>query len=164
MGFCAEHAVVAEMLKAREAEIAVVVAIGAHGAILTLCGCFVALAGRRGGILARTSPVSPAPLAVPVFVTNESALTRRLELRVDDVVVLDTVVGRPLDVTARVLLDTVRLAPGKHRLVLMDHHRNQQFTTQLDARTGAMCIFISLMGPSHGFSRGQLHLHVRLAP
>jgi cytidine deaminase len=37
MGFCAEHAAVAEMLKARETEIVMVVAVG-EGAILSPCG------------------------------------------------------------------------------------------------------------------------------
>ena len=38
MGFCAEHAAVAEMLKARESEIAMVVAVAADGRILPPCG------------------------------------------------------------------------------------------------------------------------------
>lgn len=38
MGFCAEHAAVAEMLKARESEIAVVVAVTGASAILAPCG------------------------------------------------------------------------------------------------------------------------------
>lgn len=38
MGFCAEHAAVAEMLKARESEIAMVVAVVAGGSILPPCG------------------------------------------------------------------------------------------------------------------------------
>ena len=38
MGFCAEHAAVAEMLKARESEIALVVAVNAAGIIATPCG------------------------------------------------------------------------------------------------------------------------------
>ncbi len=36
MGFCAEHAAVAEMLKARESEIALVVAVTAEGVIPTM--------------------------------------------------------------------------------------------------------------------------------
>ena len=38
MGFCAEHAAVAEMLKARESEIAMVVAVVADGSVLPPCG------------------------------------------------------------------------------------------------------------------------------
>lgn len=38
MGFCAEHAAVAEMLKARESEIALVVAVNDRGRILAPCG------------------------------------------------------------------------------------------------------------------------------
>lgn len=38
MGFCAEHAAVAEMLKARESEVAMVVAVAAEGRILGPCG------------------------------------------------------------------------------------------------------------------------------
>ena len=38
VGFCAEHAAVAEMLKARESEIQVVVAIDSRGRILPPCG------------------------------------------------------------------------------------------------------------------------------
>lgn len=38
LGFCAEHAAVAEMLKARESEIAVIVAVDEDGRILAPCG------------------------------------------------------------------------------------------------------------------------------
>ena len=38
MGFCAEHAAVAEMLKARESEIALVVAVSSASGILVPCG------------------------------------------------------------------------------------------------------------------------------
>lgn len=38
LGFCAEHAAVAEMLKAREAEVRLVVAVNSRGAILAPCG------------------------------------------------------------------------------------------------------------------------------
>ena len=38
MGFCAEHAAVAEMLKARESEIMLVVAVAAGGQVLAPCG------------------------------------------------------------------------------------------------------------------------------
>jgi cytidine deaminase len=38
MGFCAEHAAVAEMLKARESEIALVVAVSASSGIVSPCG------------------------------------------------------------------------------------------------------------------------------
>jgi len=38
MGFCAEHAAVAEMLKARESEIALVVAVDSDGTACAPCG------------------------------------------------------------------------------------------------------------------------------
>lgn len=38
LGFCAEHAAVAEMLKAREAEVQMVVAVNSDGAVLPPCG------------------------------------------------------------------------------------------------------------------------------
>jgi cytidine deaminase len=38
MGFCAEHAAVAEMLKAHEAEVRLIVAVDAHGQVLPPCG------------------------------------------------------------------------------------------------------------------------------
>lgn len=38
IGFCAEHAAVAEMLKARESQIAVIVAVDDDGRILAPCG------------------------------------------------------------------------------------------------------------------------------
>ena len=38
MGFCAEHAAVAEMLKAREAEVVVIVAVTAADGIIAPCG------------------------------------------------------------------------------------------------------------------------------
>ncbi|MDT4968770.1 MAG: hypothetical protein QOJ64_3507 [Acidobacteriota bacterium] len=38
LGFCAEHAAIAEMLKAQESEIEMVVAVDEHGAVLPPCG------------------------------------------------------------------------------------------------------------------------------
>src|SRR5882672_12147642 len=38
LGFCAEHAAIAEMLKAHESDIRLIVAIDTDGAILTPCG------------------------------------------------------------------------------------------------------------------------------
>ncbi len=38
LGFCAEHAAVAEMLKARESQVAVIVAVDDDGKILAPCG------------------------------------------------------------------------------------------------------------------------------
>jgi len=38
LGFCAEHAAIAEMLKAHESEIALVVAVDEHGTVLPPCG------------------------------------------------------------------------------------------------------------------------------
>ena len=38
LGFCAEHAAIAEMLKAHESEIALVVAVSHDGAVLPPCG------------------------------------------------------------------------------------------------------------------------------
>ena len=38
LGFCAEHAAVAEMLKARESEVRLIVAVDSHGAVLPPCG------------------------------------------------------------------------------------------------------------------------------
>jgi len=38
LGFCAEHAAVAEMLKARESHVRMIVAVGADGAVLPPCG------------------------------------------------------------------------------------------------------------------------------
>jgi hypothetical protein len=73
---------------------------------------------------------------------------------VNGVLALDTVVGRPLDLTGRVLFDTVRLTPGDYQLVLVDHYRQQQFTARLHAQPGPMCIFISLLGPRTEFHAG----------
>lgn len=38
LGFCAEHAAVAEMLKAREAEVDMIVAVNSRGDVLSPCG------------------------------------------------------------------------------------------------------------------------------
>jgi cytidine deaminase len=38
LGFCAEHAAIAEMLKAREAEIQMIVAVGSDAKVLPPCG------------------------------------------------------------------------------------------------------------------------------
>ena len=101
-----------------------------------------------------TPPSKAATLPVFVGVTNESAITRRFQLRVDNVVAIDTVVGRPLDLTGRVLATTVQLAPGRHELVLIDSHRNQQFGAQLTVRAGEMCIFVSFLTPRTDFRAG----------
>ena len=116
--------------------------------------CFATLMDCRPHAASNDFRAPSMALAVPVFVTNESMLTRRLELRVNGVVVIDTVVARPLDLTGRVLLDTVRLAPGYHELELVDHHQNRRFRTRLNARPGGMCIFISFMGSRTEFRAG----------
>ena len=38
LGFCAEHAAIAEMLKGRESEIQMIVAVGSEGDVLAPCG------------------------------------------------------------------------------------------------------------------------------
>ncbi|HET6233330.1 MAG TPA: cytidine deaminase [Longimicrobiaceae bacterium] len=38
LGFCAEHAAVAEMLKAREAHVRMIVAVGSRGQVIPPCG------------------------------------------------------------------------------------------------------------------------------
>jgi len=38
LGFCAEHAAVAEMLKARESHVRMMVAVGSDGAVMPPCG------------------------------------------------------------------------------------------------------------------------------
>ena len=115
---------------------------------------FLALSTCRATALPQRATLPQPSLTAQVFVTNESFITRRLELRVNDVVVLDTVVGPPLNATGAVLLDSVRFAPGDHRLLLVDHYRKQQFRLRLTARPGPLCIFISLMGPRTGFRAG----------
>ena len=104
--------------------------------------------------LSREALAGPEALPVFIGVTNESVLTRRFELWVNDVVVIDTVVGRPFDLTGRVLATTVRLAPGQHELTLVDHQRNQRFHARLTARPGEMCIFISFLTPRTEFRAG----------
>jgi hypothetical protein len=100
------------------------------------------------------SPTHGSRLPARVCVTNESGLTRRFQLRVNGVVAIDTVVGRSLDVTGRVLHDTIWLAAGEQQLVLVDYHSRQQFTAQLNARPGEMSISISLLGPRTDFRAG----------
>ena len=107
----------------------------------------VAILGCQTAPVARDSPVPQPALPVFVGVTNESAVTRRLELRVDNVVVVDTVVGQPVNATGRVFADTIRLAAGTHDLILVDHRRNRQYSARLKVQPGPVCIFISLMGP-----------------
>jgi len=119
--------------------------------------------GLVAAFLATASPSHPqsgqsrpaaAALAVPVFVTNESGVTRRFELRVDSTLAIDRVVGGPEDLTGRVMLDTLRLLPGAHELILIDHLRNQRYVTRLLVRPGALCIYISLMKPRTEFRAG----------
>lgn len=116
--------------------------------------CLVAIVGCSKRSLGTDS--SPTQPALPVFVgvTNESELTRRVELRINNVVVIDTVVAEPLNVTGRVLAHTIRLAPGTYELILVDHLSKRQFGARLDARPGPMCIFISLMRSRTEFRAG----------
>jgi hypothetical protein len=116
--------------------------------------CLVAVDACRVNSSTRSSPSPNAPLPALVFVTNESGLTRRVDLRVNGAVAMDRVVGRPHDLTGLVSQDTVRLVPGEYRLVLVDHYSGQQFTTWLDVRPGPMCILISLFGPRTDFRAG----------
>lgn len=115
-------------------------AVGVTGALVAVVAC----SGTRGTAREATEAVA---LPVVVGVTNESFVTRRFELRIGDLVVLDTVVAQPANVTGLVLADTVRVASGRHELVLTDHHLGQKFTARLTARPGPMCIRI-------GFFRG----------
>lgn len=101
---------------------------------------FLALATGRGSVLAQGSTMPAVPFTAPVFVTNESFIIRRFELRVNDVVVIDTVVGTPQNATSAVLFDSVRVAPGHHRLLLVDHYRKQQFRFRVTARPGPLFI------------------------
>ena len=82
-----------------------------------------------------------------IAVTNESGPTRRFELRVNGVVVKDTVVGRPRDLTGMVMNDYIRLVPGRYELVLIDHLRQQQFKARLSVKPRSNCIRIALMTP-----------------
>jgi hypothetical protein len=107
----------------------------------------VLLAGCAAGP-ARTSP-PPEAVAVFLAVTNESGLQRRIELVVNDVVVLDTVVGRPLDLTGRVLADTLRVRPGQHDLLLIDHLHRKQYRARLVTAPGEMFIAIQMLSGGH---------------
>ena len=112
--------------------------------------CYIAMLEACSG----GSPARNSRLPARVCVTNESGLTRRFQLRVNGVVAIDKVVGRPRDVTGRVLEDTVWLAPGQQQLVLVDYHSQQQFTAQLNARPGELSIVIELLGPRIDFYAG----------
>lgn len=57
LGFCAEHAAVAEMLKARESHIRMIVAVGSDGAVLPPCG-------RCRELLWQVSPANRSTLVV----------------------------------------------------------------------------------------------------
>lgn len=57
LGFCAEHAAVAEMLKARESEVRLIVAVDSSGAVLAPCG-------RCRELLWQVSPVNRATWVV----------------------------------------------------------------------------------------------------
>ena len=116
--------------------------------------CLVAVDACRVHSSTGSVPSPDAPLPALVFVTNESGLTRRVELRVNGVVAVYKVVGRPRDLTGLVSQDTVRLVPGEYRLVLVDHYGGQEFTAWLDVRPGPMCILIHLFGPRTDFRAG----------
>ena len=64
---------------------------GLSRAIRVAC-LFLALSTCRATALPQRATLPQPSLTAQVFVTNESFVTRRLELRVNDVVVLDTVV------------------------------------------------------------------------
>ncbi|HVF44881.1 MAG TPA: hypothetical protein VM936_17785 [Pyrinomonadaceae bacterium] len=57
LGFCAEHAAVAEMLKARESHIRMIVAVGSDGAVLPPCG-------RCRELIWQVSPLNRSTLVV----------------------------------------------------------------------------------------------------
>lgn len=99
------------------------------------------------GCVAGSATLPPLPTALPVFlaVTNESGVQRRIELLVNDVVVLDTVVGRPINLTGRVLADTVRLGAGKHDIRFVDHLHKKVHRSQLVTKPGEMFIAIQLL-------------------
>ena len=67
LGFCAEHAAVAEMLKAREAEVRMIVAVNSAGDVLPPCG-------RCRELLWQISPANRA-----TWVVLGPAAGRRLE-------------------------------------------------------------------------------------
>ena len=120
--------------------------------LLAVCG--LAISESAVDAQVDSSRVLARALPVPVFVTNESGVSRRIALRVNNVVVMDTTVGQPLNLTGRVLLDSVRLGPGEHELVLVDHLRAQRFVARLTVRPGGLCIQISLMAPRTEFRAG----------
>lgn len=91
-------------------------------------------------------------LPVQIAVTNESGVPRRFALRVNGVVVKDTVVGRPRDLTGMVMNDYIRLVPGRYELVLIDYLRQQQFTAHLSVKRRSNCIRVALMTPRTEFA------------
>jgi hypothetical protein len=94
---------------------------------------------------------APDALPVQIAVTNESEPPRRFELRVNGVVVKDTVVGRPRDLTGMVMNDYILLVPGRYDLVLIDYLHQEQFKAHLSVKPGSNCIRIALMTPRTEF-------------
>jgi hypothetical protein len=110
-----------------------------------------------GGCGARTlGSGSSESVALPlqIAVTNESGVTRRFELLVNGVVVLDTIVARPRDLTGRVLSGTVWIAPGDYDMVLIDHYRHERFKTRLVSKPTSMFVAINLMASKTLFTAG----------
>jgi hypothetical protein len=105
--------------------------------LLVLIGCATGSSATHRAV--------PEALPVLVAVTNESGVQRRIELLVNNVVVVDTVVGRPINLTGKVLADTLRLMPGGHDLLLIDHLTQKRFTARLEARPGEMYIAIRML-------------------
>ena len=102
----------------------------------------------------KSAQPGPAPESLPVaiVVTNESFLYRRIELRIDNAVVLDTIVGMPSTIHAQALTDTIRVAAGEHEVTLLDHHTNRRFSAILNTRPGEMTILIRLLRSHSGVS------------
>jgi cytidine deaminase len=67
LGFCAEHAAVAEMLKAREADVRMVVAVNSAGAVVPPCGrcreLLMQVSARNASTWVILGPTEGQPLA-----------------------------------------------------------------------------------------------------
>ncbi len=113
--------------------------------------CLTAVTGCAAASAASGPNYAPDALPVQIAVTNESVLPRRFELRVNGVVVKDTIVGRPRDLTGMVMNDYIRLVPGRYDLVLIDYSRQQQLKARLSVKPRSNCIRIALMTPRTEF-------------
>jgi hypothetical protein len=96
----------------------------------------------RANGVATNAPPAPA-YAATLHVVNSSSRQKAFEFRIDGVQVLDTTVA-PGGLPALVLSRRIRLAVGKHHLLLFDRQLQQGYELDFEAKPSMMSIVLTL--------------------